>query len=114
MLIYVSGPYSADTDRDMLANTHWALGAGAAIFRLGHSPVIPHLYHFFDQWVRESPARYRPTYEQYMALDLMLVEKCDGFLLLGRSPGALRELDVARRCHLPIWTDPLTIPRASS
>jgi hypothetical protein len=112
MLIYVSGPYTAQHHSDILANVHWAMGAGATIFQLGHEPIIPHLYHFFDEWVRNAKSRYHPTCEDYLRVDLALVRRCDGFLILGHSPGALRELAVARECAMPIWTDPLAIPPA--
>lgn len=113
MLIYVSGPYTAKTDADIMGNVRWAMGAGSTIFRLGHEPVIPHLFHFFDEWVKNAGSRYHPTCEDYLRVDIALVSRCDGFLLLGRSPGALRELKVAQGIGLPIWTDPLEIPQAA-
>lgn len=114
VLIYVSGPYSANTDDDIMGNVRWAMGAASHIFKLGHEPFIPHLFHFFDEWVKNAQSRYHPTYEDYMRVDLALVPRCDGFLLLGRSPGAMRELALAKEVGIPIWTDPLEIPPAGA
>lgn len=111
-LIYVSGPYTAEGASGILANVHWAMGAGSHIFSIGHFPYIPHLYHFFDEWCRNAQTRFRPEYEHYMALDIIMVGRCAGLLLLGRSPGAMRELKAAQDLGLPIWLDPLQIPAA--
>lgn len=89
MLVYVAGPYSSDPERCVRA----AIDAGHALMDAGLLAVVPHLSHY---------ARPRP-YEDWLALDLALVERCDALVRLpGASPGADREVSRALACGLPV------------
>ena len=109
MLIFISGPYSAASILDQEQNVERAMLAADVIFRLGHLPVCPHLTHFFDLFVTAYLGE-PPTYERYMALALEQVRRADGLLYLAPSPGADRELALARELSLPVWLSVDEIP----
>jgi hypothetical protein len=90
MLIYVAGPYNADTIQEKIDNTNRAIDAGLEIFAKGHTPYIPHLLHYAD--IRARDRGIVLGYEDYMQWGLDILEKCDAILLLDNSPGADREL----------------------
>lgn len=115
--IYVAGPYSSPDIHQVWKNVNEAIDAGAEIMHLGHSPFIPHLTHFIEirnkrEWPRLHG--FRLGYEDYMRVDQAWLEQADGLLLLGHSPGADRELAVAKELRLTIWTNIVDIPRAGS
>ncbi len=93
MRIYVAGPYSASTAHERELNTRKAIEAGLALFKLGHSPFIPHLTHYVDLHAHRSGIVM--TWEDYIRLDLAWLDVCDALLYLGSSRGADLELDYA-------------------
>ena len=84
-LIYLAGPY---TKPDPSINVNHTVRVASMLMDAKVCwPVVPHLTHL---WHTISP---RP-YEDWMALDLALLERCDGLVRLpGESPGADRELE---------------------
>lgn len=111
MLIYVAGPYSAATHAERIANTERAMQAGHEVLTRGHWPFIPHLAHFFDEWCWwQHNGRLEP--ETYMQWDFVILRRCDGLLYLASSPGADRELALARELGLPVWLSVDEIPVA--
>lgn len=66
-IIYISSPYSMG---DQAANVRRQILAAHVVMDLGHAPIAPLLTHFLHVH------RPRP-YEEWMAVDLKLVEKAD-------------------------------------
>lgn len=112
MLIYVAGPYSANTDADRLANVQHAMAAGRIILEKGRWPFIPHLNHYYDEWHAQHHNA-RLDAETYMQWDFAILRRCDALLYLAPSPGADRELALARELNLPIFLVVEQIPDAS-
>lgn len=110
LLIYVAGPYSADTGRQRAFNVCRALEAGLAILEKGHWPFIPHLTHFFDKWHCWEGFEPAIEAETYMQWDFVILRRCDGLLYLSPSPGADRELELARQIGVPFWTSIEDVP----
>ena len=102
MLIYIAGPYTADTDEGRLANTERAMAAGYTILLLGHTPVIPHFTHWFDLYVEKVTGK-RESPESYCQWDLAILARCDALLHLAPSPGADAELRQAEEMGLRIY-----------
>ncbi len=100
MRIYIAGPYSSDDPAERLRNTERAMHAGRVLLAHGHAPFIPHLSHYFDGWANERAKPVR--YQQYLEWDAAFLEVCDAVLMLGSSPGADREIDLAARLRIPI------------
>jgi Domain of unknown function (DUF4406) len=98
-LVYVAGPVTSAP----LENTHAALVFGAGLIDTGLvAPVMPHLTCF---WQMVTPR----SYETWLAYDAEILRRCDALLRLpGASPGADREVELARRMQLPIFDGPLS------
>ena len=110
MLIAIAGPYSAPTAEQRQRNLDAMNQAAAAVFRLGHIPVIgvnaalP---------VVEALGADHP-YEAIMAISLGVVGRCDALLLIGESPGANRERDLIASQGLPVYVRVEDIPIATA
>lgn len=90
--VYVAGPYSADNIMDVLANMRQGIKACARLLRLDYAPFCPWLDFQFEL-VEEHPK------DQYYAYSLAWLEVSDMLVLLPgweKSPGTLREVEVAR------------------
>lgn len=92
-IIYISSPYSMG---DQAANVRRQILAAHVVMDLGHAPIAPLLTHFLHVH------RPRP-YEEWMAVDLKLVEKADVvWRLAGASDGADREVARAKALGIPV------------
>lgn len=112
MRIYVSGPYSSEWEFERNMNVVNAMLVGLKLVRMGHAPFIPHLSHFFDEWVKTMSGAGLP-YETYLAWDLALLPMCDALYLIAPSPGANRERELAEKMGIPIYTHIDEIPVAA-
>ena len=110
MRIYVAGPYSDPDPLTREQNVERAMAAGLALLDAGHFPFIPHLLHFFDAWAT-TQGRSIPS-ETYLRWDAEFLACCDGLLYLGASPGAERELELAVRLGMPVFSRMARTPTA--
>jgi len=91
--VYVAGPIThGDTD----ANVRAGMDVASALLALGHAPYVPQLTFYWDG--------YRPqAYETWMALSDAWLRQCEAIIRVpGYSPGADREMAVARVLGLPV------------
>jgi len=96
MRVYVAGPY---TKGDVAVNVRAAIEAGQRIVEAGHTPFIPHLFHF---WHLIFPG----PYEQWTRMDFEWLECCDALVRLpGESAGSQAEEDRARHRGIPVFYD---------
>jgi hypothetical protein len=92
--IYIAGPY---TNGDVALNVRNALETADRLANLGFAPFVPHLTHF---WHMTFP---RP-YEFWLDLDSEFLRCCHGVLRIpGHSPGADREILIAKQLGLPVF-----------
>lgn len=108
MLIFIAGPYTAGTSAAEEENVSRALRAATALLSRGHQPFVPHLSRYWHHTALAN-GRFVP-YERWMAYTLAWVARCDALLYLGPSPGADRELALARKLGLPVYTDTDAVP----
>ena len=108
MKIYIAGPYSAKTKRKRLQNAIRAVKAGLILFKKGHYPFIPHLFHWADQYARIMGLEM--TWEDWMKWDIEWLVECDALLFLGGSPGADIELKAAQELGLKIYYSTDEVP----
>ena len=101
LIIYVSGPYSEDTEEQILFNVNQAIFYGIEIMRKGHNVIVPHLSHYMEKQAQEFAGGF--SWDRWMAQDLALLEKCDAFFFVGPSKGACVELERAKELGLPIY-----------
>ena len=84
MRVYIAGPYTLG---DVALNIRQVLVVAEAIFEAGHTPFVPHLYHF---WHLINPK----PYEFWTKLDMEWLKTCDVLIRLdGDSKGADTEED---------------------
>jgi len=92
--VYVAGPYSRPVPNH---NVKRAIEAADKLLAAGFVPYLPHLTHLWDT---VSPH----DYEEWLALDLAWIERCDALLRLpGESSGADREVGHAKALGLPVF-----------
>jgi hypothetical protein len=106
--VYIAGPYTAQTEEQMVTNVNAAIDASFIIYSRGHFPYIPHLTHFIDQRAKE--VGFRLEWEDYIRWDLVWLEGCDALLYLGSSRGADMELEAAKKAGKKIFYSLSEIP----
>ena len=92
-LIYVAGAYSGNVSSNVNAAIH------TADLLRSHNfiPFVPHLTLLWDTIIPHD-------YEFRLDLDFQYLLRCDGlFRMLGRSPGADREVDYAKSNGIPVF-----------
>ena len=108
MLIYVSGPYTANTIQEIENNVGQAIDAGIQIMLKGHEVIVPHLSHYLD--IRAKKQNVTLTWEDFMNSDIEIVKRCDAILFLSNSKGADIELDTALKSGLKKFNKVSEIP----
>jgi len=92
-MIYVAGPISADP----IGGARKAISIASELLRMGFTPFVPHLAIL---WELMFPLEY----EEWMAYDLAWLRKCDVlFRVEGKSPGADREVALAKSLGKPVF-----------
>lgn len=104
MLIYVSGRYSGDVDK----NIEEARDVAIACWRIGHAVICPHLNtaHFEV----EAPDI---SYDDYISGDLSMIARCDAMVMVPGwqdSKGAVIEKDYAASLGIPVYEAPYLPP----
>ncbi len=93
--VYISGPL---TKGNVFGNIHHAAVAANHLMKLGYHPLTPHLVALQEIVMPDL------GYEDYMALDLAWITRCDAVLRLpGDSPGGDREVEFARERGIPVF-----------
>jgi len=107
MRIYVAGPYTGDEER----NVERAAFVGGMLALRGHTPFVPHLFHYVDEAIHACGYNKIP-YEEWMRQDLEWLRQCEAvFRMAGRSPGADREVALAEELGLPVYHCLTEVPR---
>lgn len=86
MKIYVAGPLTASTKKEVEANVERAIDIGTKLIKMGHTPFVPHLAYMLEQ--RDLSL----DYETMMAWDHEWMKMCDALYYIDSSPGTDREL----------------------
>lgn len=100
MIIGVAGPYSASTFAEKRKNLDALNSAAAQLLALGHVPIVgvnaalP---------VVEKLTDSSGAYDAVMNISCAVMTCCEALLLLGESPGALRERDLIVARGLPVY-----------
>lgn len=108
-LVYVAGPYTADTNEGMLANVRAMMEVGTQLIERGHAPFIPTLNHWWDLYVEETRGK-RFDWRVWMDVVNLIVPRCDAFFYTAASKGTDIELQIAKACGLTIYTSIEEVP----
>jgi hypothetical protein len=99
--VYLAGPMSAG---DFMTNVHKGLWLGRKMLLDGMAPYIPHLDAYM--FPRGGPGVDGELYETLMDWDFAWVQVSQAvFRMPGESPGADREVAVAKRLGIPVFTE---------
>lgn len=101
MIIYVSGPYSADTEEGRLFNVKTAIFYGIELMRKGHSVIVPHLSHYMEGHAQLFAGGF--TWDRWLEQDLEILERCDALYFIGESRGANLEREKALDWGLTVY-----------
>ena len=107
MKIYVAGPYSAPTAREVQANVNRAIEVACALMCKGHFPYIPHLWHYV--WLHPDG---NFPYRHWVAQGYVWLEGCDALFYMAPSPGATPERDYAIAKGKAVYTSLDEVPDA--
>lgn len=103
-VIYVAGPYRADTERGVLENIRRAEAVAIEVWQSGHVALTPHLNtRFFGGICPDSV---------WLEGALELLRRCDGMILVPRwkkSSGTLAEIEEANRLGIRVVHNVLEI-----
>ena len=103
MIVYVSGPYSADSDEEIQDNCLIARKYALDIWNAGHYCVSPHM----NTWRLEKQGC-KAHYNDYLKLDFQLICICNAIFMLPnweKSNGACKEKEFAEEIGLPVYYD---------
>jgi hypothetical protein len=100
MIIGVAGPYSAVTEEGRQQNLDRLNEAAARLLELGHIPLIG----MNAALPVVDKTKNTDRYKSIMDISMVVIDKCEGLLLLAESPGANRERDLVLGKGLPVFT----------
>jgi len=94
--VYVASPF---TKGDQGANVRRQLVAAEQLYNKGYNVYAPLVFSYLQHLHFPRP------YEGWMQVDFDWILSCDGLLRLsGASPGADREVDLAKKNDIPVFT----------
>lgn len=100
LVIYVAGPYSGASAKEISENVRAAELVGQEILRRGHAVICPHsMTHDWDIGTGIN-------YETFIATDLTILGRCDAICMVEgweRSKGSVGELHEAQRLGLRVF-----------
>ena len=89
--IYIAGPLNNPDAAKYLQNVSKMLKVADAIRRKGHSPFVPCMDLLLGIVAGDM------EYNDYWEMNLPWIEGCDALFFIDHSPGADRELELARK-----------------
>jgi len=102
MLIYVAGPYTADTPEEEKANVQRAATIAKELWSIGHSVICPHLN---TLGFEKSDL----TWELILRGDLQIIQRCDAVVMVPdweHSRGSNLEYEYAIHNNIPVYEYP--------
>lgn len=98
LVIYIAGPYRAETERGVVLNIRKAEDLALEVWRRGHAVLCPHKNTALLGGACPD--------ETWLRGDITLMLRCDAVLLVEgweRSSGTRAEVDAARAAGLPVF-----------
>jgi nucleoside 2-deoxyribosyltransferase len=99
IVIYLAGPYRADTWGKVMTNVAQAMDVAAELLRAGFTVICPHsMTHSFEMYKLED--------DVFLDSDLRLLERCDAVIMLPNwraSSGSRAEYQHAKFRDILAW-----------
>lgn len=108
MIIGVAGPYSAPTEEQRNRNLAAMNEAAARLLEKGHVPLIG----VNAALPVVDRAQVNDRYRAIMEISLTVIDRCEALLLLGESPGALKEKELVAGKGLAVYYSGDDVPPA--
>lgn len=102
--LYIAGPYgrrSGATPEQCAANVKVAIDAARWLITWGHTPFVPHLYHYVHEGWECTPEE-----DRWGELCMAWIKDCDAIVMVGdwrKSLGSIAELRLAWSLYLPTY-----------
>ena len=103
MILYVAGPFRAETWEGIQENIENAKKVAKELWERHHAPICPHAN---TDWPPESCGA---TQDDYLQGDILILARCDGIVMVPGyqdSEGAMKELQFAQNRDMPVWYYP--------
>jgi hypothetical protein len=100
--VFVSGPYSASTQKEIDRNISIAVRMGCDVAHAGHFPVVPHAHGGMIDFAHKHYYGAELSYDYWIAWCLAELATCDVVLCYAQSPGADVEVAHARTLGIPV------------
>ena len=108
MIIGVAGPYSSSHEDQRQRNLDAMNEAAARLLEKGHTPLIG----INAALPVVDKAVISDRYKGIMDISLAVIDKCEAILVIGESPGALKERDLVASKGLPVYYSLQDVPEA--
>jgi len=108
-IAYIAGPYRGRTHNDIAENIWAARSIATRLWELGYAVICPHLNSAFMSGAAPE--------ETFLEGGLEILRRCDLLVLVEgwqASKGTAREIEVARECGIPIFSDIEFVPHANA
>jgi len=104
-VIYIAGPYRADTEHGVVENIRRAEEVAIKVWQAGHVALCPH----------KNTALFGGLCpdEAWLKGDLELLRRCDGIIMVQgweKSSGSVAEVGFADRHNIPVYYEVEDIP----
>ena len=100
-VVYVAGPYSADSEAAVERNIQKATWAATAIMQAGYYPFVPHYSKAIDDHHYQLTGEHIP-WERWMDWSCYFLLMCQAVYVVGRSTGVDIELRIANEFGIPV------------
>ena len=100
-VVYISSPFSAPKESQVIENVEKAMGFAIELIKKGYVPIYTHANYYLDVIAQEKGIKF--SYEDGMKQCFGILERCDAMLYLGYSSGCNRELRFALDHGIPIY-----------
>ena len=99
--IYISYPYTAETNTEILRNACKVANIANELMKRGYVPLFTHMSYFTDEIAKAHGINF--SYDDWLDYCLEIESRADAILYLGDSKGCRRELKYALENDIKIF-----------
>ncbi len=99
--IYISYPYTAETNTEILGNVYKVANIANELMKRGYVPLFTHMSYFTDEIAKAHGINF--SYDDWLDYCLEIESRADAILYLGDSKGCRRELKYALENDIKVF-----------